>query len=70
MRTVDTKTDQSESWWAKVRGDLALAVRLLLMTIYYWTAGRKLRSTYRHCEEQDETFFVDDAPAEPERRLR
>ena len=70
MRTVDNTADPNESWWEKTRRDLALAFQLFGMTIYYWAAGRKLRSAYRRCEKLGETYYVDDDPAEPERRLR
>ena len=70
MRTVDVKSDPDESRWTKVRRDLALARRLLAMTAYYWTKGRKLRSEFRQCEQQGKIFYVDDDPADPERRVR
>ena len=53
-----------------LHGDLALAFQLLGMSVYYWTAGRKLRAAYRRCAERGEIFYVDDDPAEPERRIR
>ena len=70
MRTVDLKPDSGGSRWTKVRRDLALARRILAMTIYYWTKGRKLRAEFRRCEKKGEIFYVDDDPADPERRVR
>ena len=70
MRTVDNTADPNERWWEKLRRDFALAIQLAGMTAYYWTAGRKLRAAYRRCEQRGEVFYVDDDPAEPERRLR
>ena len=70
MRTVDQQADPNRSWWAKLKNDLGLAARLFRMTLFYWTRGRKLRATYRRCEQRGEIFYVDDDPAETERRLR
>lgn len=70
MRTVDNKANPDEARWEKFKRDLALALQLCGMTVYYWTAGRKFRSMYRRCEERGETYYVDDDPAETERRLR
>ena len=70
MRTVDQKKNPNTGWWAKLRSDVGLAVRLARMTIFYWTTGRKLRAGYRHIEQRGEIFYVDDDPTETERRLR
>ena len=70
MRTIDRNSDANESLWAKVKHDLALARQLLGMSIYYWTKGRKLRAEYRRCQERGEVFYVDEDPAEPEKRVR
>ena len=70
MRTVDYNPEPNESRWKKLRRDLALIRRLLAMTFYYWTKGGKLRDEFRRCEERGEVYYVDDDPAEPERRIR
>ena len=70
MRTVDQQPDLHQGWCAKLRSDLGLAAKLFRMTLFYWTTGRKLRATYRRCEQRGEIFYVDDDPAETERRLR
>ncbi len=70
MRTVDFKPDPNQSRWTKMGRDLALARRILAMTVYYWTKGRKLRAEFRLCEKKGEIFYVDDDPADPERRVR
>ena len=70
MRTVDQKTDSGTGWWPKLKSDMSLATRLLRMTIFYWTTGRKLRANYRSFEQRGEIFYVDDDPTETERRLR
>ncbi len=70
MRTVDSKSDPNESRLAKAMRDLALLRRLLAMTIYYFTKGRQLRAEILRCESLGEIYYVDDDPADPERRLR
>lgn len=60
MRTVDTPTSFSRSWWAKVRGDVTLMLRLLRMTISYATAGRKVRKLYQQAEANGNSVWVDD----------
>ena len=70
MRTVDQRADPNRNWFAKLRNDAALAGRLFGMAVFYWTAGRKMRAAYRRCEQRGEIFYVDDDPAESERRLR
>jgi len=70
MRTVDNQADPNESRWAKLRRDSRLLCRLAAMTIYYWTKGRQMRAAYRRCEKLNAIYYVDDEPAEPERRAR
>ena len=70
MRTVDNAASAGQSRWNKLRNDLALLLRFAAMILYYFTAGRRLRRTYRACEARGEVFYVDEDPAESERRLR
>lgn len=70
MRTVDTAVEENLSRWQKLRADAALLMRFAGMILYYFTAGRRLRRIYRDCEARGEVFWVDDDPAESERRLR
>ncbi len=70
MRTTESETNEDLSWWRRCWRDLALLGRLAGMTVYYWTRGARLRKAYRECEARGEVFWVDDDPAETERRLR
>lgn len=70
MRTVDNPASARQSRWQKLRSDAALLLRFAAMTLYYFTEGRRLRRIYRACEARGEVFWVDDDPAESERRLR
>ena len=70
MRTTESETNEDLSWWRQCWRDLALLGRLAGMTVYYWTRGARLRKAYRECEARGEVFWVDDDPAETERRLR
>ena len=70
MRTTESDTNEDLSWWRRFRRDLALLGRLAGMAVYYWTRGARLRKVYRDCEARGEVLWVDDDPAETERRLR
>ena len=70
MRTVDNPSDPNENRWVKLRRDFRLMCRLGAMTVYYFTKGRQMRAAYRRCEMNNEIYYVDDDPAEPERRVR
>ena len=70
MRTVDNAASANQSRWNKLRNDMALLMRFAAMILYYFTTGRRLRRTYRECETRGEVFYVDEDPAESERRLR
>jgi hypothetical protein len=70
MRTVDNAASAQQSRWQKFSNDLALLLRFAMMIFYYLTAGRRLRRSYRACEARGEVFWVDEDPAESERRLR
>lgn len=70
MRTTETETNEDLSRWRRIRRDLTLLGRLAGMTIYYWTRGARLRKSYRDFEARGEVLWVDDDPAETERRLR
>lgn len=70
MRTVDTAASAKQTRWQKLRSDAALLLQFAGMTFYYFTEGRRLRKTYRACEARGETFWVDEDPAESERRIR
>lgn len=70
MRTTESETKQDQSGWRRFRRDLALLGHLAGMTVFYWTRGARLRKAYRDCEARGEVFWVDDDPAETERRLR
>lgn len=70
MRTTEIKISEGLSWWRRSRRDLALLGKLIGMTLYYWTRGARLRKAYRDCEARGEVFWVDDDPADTERRLR
>ena len=70
MRTTESETNEDQTWWRRCWRDLALLGRLAGMTVYYWTRGARLRKAYRECEARGEVFWVDDDPAETERRLR
>jgi len=70
MRTVDNPASEKQTRWQKLRSDVALLFRFAGMTLYYFTEGRRLRKAYRACEARGETFWVDEDPAESERRIR
>jgi len=70
MRTVDNQTGPKGSRRAKLESDFRLLCRLAAMTLYYFTKGRKMRADYQRCISRDEIYYVDDDPAEPERRVR
>lgn len=70
MRTTEVETNEDLSWWRRFRRDLALLRRLARMTAYYWRHGGRLRRAYRECEARGEVLWVDDDPAESERRVR
>jgi len=40
------------------------------MILYYWIAGGRIRKAYRRCQARGEIYWVDEEPAETERRLR
>ena len=70
MRTVDNQANPNESRRAKWIRDMRLLFRLAGMTLYYFTAGRRIRAAYRRCAQRNQIYYVDDDPAEPERRVR
>ncbi len=70
MRTTESETNEDLNWWRRSRRDLVLLGRLAAMTVFYWTRGARLRRAYRACETRGEVLWVDDDPAETERRLR
>jgi len=70
MRTTEIVSNEKLSWWRRCRRDLALLGNLIGMVVYYWTQGARLRRAYRECEARREILWVDDDPAETERRLR
>jgi hypothetical protein len=70
MRTTEISPDENLSWWRRCRRDLALLRNLAAMIFFYWTRGARLRRVFRECEARGEMFWVDDDPAETERRLR
>jgi len=70
MRTSDNQANPNESRWAKLRRDFHLLCQLAAMTLYYWTKGSRMRAAYRRCVAENEIYFVDDDPAEAERRVR
>jgi len=69
VRTIDTPTSPSRSWWVKTHDDLALLARLVRMIISYATAGRKIRTLCRRAESAGEQVWVDDL-AETAQRLK
>ena len=70
MRTSDNQANPNESRWAKLQRDFRLLVQLAAMTVYYWTRGSRMRASYRRCVDRDEIYYVDDDPADAERRVR
>lgn len=70
MRTVDNAASADQGRWVKLRNDAALLLRFAGMISYYFTAGRRLRRTYRECEARGQVFWVDEDPAESEKRIR
>jgi len=70
MRTVDNQSEPNESRWAKLRRDFRLMRQLAAMTAYYWTRGGRMRAAYHRCQSQNKIYYVDDDPAELERRVR
>lgn len=70
VRTVDNPASAQQSPWQKFRADAGLLLRFATMIFYYHTAGRRLRRLYRDCEARGEIFWVDEDPAESERRVR
>jgi len=70
MRTNDNQANANESRMAKVLRDFQLLCQLAAMTLYYWTKGSRMRADYRRCVARNEIYYVDDDPAEAERRVR
>ena len=70
VRTVDNPASAQQSRWQKLLADASMLLRFAAMIAYYQTAGRRLRRRYRACEARGEIFWVDEDPAESERRVR
>ena len=70
MRTVDNPAAADQGRWEKFRSELTLLLQFAGMIFHYYTAGRRLRRTYRDCEARGEVFWVDEDPVESERRIR
>lgn len=70
MRTVENTASAQQSFWQKLCSDTKLLIRFARMILYYLTSGRRLRRAYRECEARGEIFWVDEDPAESERRVR
>ena len=58
------------SVWGRLRRDLVFLISLTKMIVYYWIAGGRIRKAYRQCQAQGKIYWVDEEPAETERRLR
>lgn len=54
MRTLD-----ATGTTGALRRDLALLWRMAGMLYVYWTAGARLRRSYRGCQARGEVFLVD-----------
>ena len=70
MRTTESKTAGAMSAWGRLRRDVAFLINLTKMIVYYWIAGRRIRTAYQRCQARGEIYWVDEDPAETERRLR
>ena len=70
MRTTESRIAGVLSVWGRLRRDLIFLTSLTKMIVYYWTAGRRIRKAYRQCQARGEVYWVDEEPAETERRLR
>ena len=70
MRTTESRIAGALSGWSRLRRDVVFLISLTKMIVYYWIAGRRIRKTYRRCQARGGTYWVDEEPAETERRLR
>ena len=70
MRTTESRTAGVLSVWGRLRRDLIFLTSLTKMIVYYWIAGGRIRKAYRQCQARGEIYWVDEEPAETERRLR
>ena len=70
MRTTESRTAEALSVWGRLRRDVIFLISLTKMIVYYWIVGGRIRTAYRQCEARGEIYWVDEEPAETERRLR
>ena len=70
MRTTESRTAGVLSVWGRLRRDLVFLISLTKMIVYYWIAGGRIRKAYRQCQARGKIYWVDEEPAETERRLR
>ena len=59
MRTIDGKFTTSTSVWSRVWRDVRLLVRLGKQIMQYWTAGSRIRRSYRKREARGKVFWLD-----------
>ena len=70
MRTTESRITGALNVWGRLRRDVVFLISLTRMILYYWIAGGRIRKAYRRCQARGEIYWVDEEPAETERRLR
>ena len=70
MRTTESRIAGALSGWSRLRRDVVFLTGLAKMIVYYWIAGGRIRKAYRQCQAGGKIYWVDEEPAETERRLR
>ena len=70
MRTTESTVAGNLSILGRLRRDVTFLVGLVKMSMYYWIAGGRIRKAYRKCQASGEIYWVDEGPAETERRIR
>jgi hypothetical protein len=70
MRTTESRTAGTLNVWGRLWRDVVFLIGLTKMIVYYWIAGGRIRKAYRRCQVRGEIYWVDEEPAETERRLR
>ena len=62
MRTIDEQIEQQAGFWARLRRDVRLLVRIARLLLTYFVAGGRIRRAYRRAEARGETYWMDEEP--------
>jgi hypothetical protein len=70
MRTTENRTVGVLSVWGRLHRDVVFLTSLTKMIVYYLIEGARIRKAYRQCHARGKIYWVDEEPAETEKRLR